>query len=108
LYRVRSVGRRLTKLDAQLIPMVAVESYVRSRSNICAIPRRNSGRTEKPRSSASSICLVRTSYLRAVNLWPLARVSDRGLIPLSRSTSVDLGTANTVAALDIDQNFFVL
>ena len=67
----------------------------------------NSSRIRKPRLSASSSCLIRTSSLITVNLWPLARVSDRGLIPLSRLIRVDLGTAYNAAALDLDRIFFI-
>jgi hypothetical protein len=87
LYLVRSAGWRLINLYAQLTPITEVGSFVRAYSRICVIPRRNCGRIEKPRLSASNRRLARTSSSRAVNLWLLARVSARGLIPRSRFSS---------------------
>jgi hypothetical protein len=68
---------------------------MRLRSRIWAIPRRNSRRIEKPLLSASSSILTRDSSSIAVNLWPLARVSDHGLMP-----------ANISAAFNFDLTFF--
>ena len=60
-------------------------------SKISAISRRNSGRIENSRLSASIICLTRDSSLTSVNIWLLVRVFDCGLISASRVQIVDSG-----------------
>ena len=106
LYCVCTSEWRLIKVDAQLTPRVALESCSRSWSKISAIPCRNSGLIGNPLLSASRSCLTRELSSISVNLWLLARVSDRDLIPASRLRRVDSGTSNTLAASKIDLVFF--
>lgn len=107
LYHIRTSWWHLIKVDVQLIPRVALESCSHSRSKDSAIPRRNSGRIGNPRLPASRICLIRGFSSISVNLWPLVRVSSRGLIPASRVRRVDSGTWNMLAASKIDPAFFL-
>jgi hypothetical protein len=55
--------------------------------------------------STSNNRLTRASSSTAVNLWPLARVSDRGFIPFSWFRRVASDTLKIAAARRFDEIF---